>query len=109
MGGSVSSGRNNDELIDNLVDGGLIKSQMVESVFRTVDRGIFYLPKFREAAYRDLAWREGHIHISAPCIYTRAMEALELEPNLSFLNIGSGTGYFSTMVGLILGKDLFLF
>ncbi len=108
MGGSVSSGRNNDELIDNLVDGGLIKSQIVESVFRAVDRGIFYLPKFREAAYRDLAWREGHIHISAPCIYTRVMEALELRPNLSFLNIGSGTGYFSTMVGLILGIKIFI-
>jgi hypothetical protein len=71
MGGSVSSGRNNDELVDNLVKGGLIKTQLIERVFRAVDRGIFYLPKFKDAAYRDLAWREGRIHISAPCIYTR--------------------------------------
>ena len=41
MGGSVSSGRNNDELVDNLVKGGLIKTQLIERVFRAVDRGIF--------------------------------------------------------------------
>jgi len=79
MGGSVSSGQCNDELVDNLVDGGLIKTNLIERVFRTVDRGLFFLPEFKERAYRDLAWKEGHIHISAPCVYTRVMENLELE------------------------------
>lgn len=105
MGGSVSAGRNNDELIDNLIEGGLINTQMVERVFRAVDRGTFYLSKHKESAYRDLAWREGLIHISAPCIYTRVMEALELQSGQYFLNIGSGTGYFSSMVGLVLGSN----
>lgn len=105
MGGSVSAGRSNDELVDNLIDAGLIKSQQVERVFRAVDRGIFYLPECRESAYRDLAWREGLIHISAPCIYAKVMESLELRPSQYFLNVGSGSGYFSTMVGLILGSN----
>ncbi|CAF0713762.1 unnamed protein product [Brachionus calyciflorus] len=105
MGGSVSAGRNNDELIDNLVDGGLIKTQIVERVFRAVDRGTFYLSDHKDQAYRDLAWREGLIHISAPCIYTKVLENLELRPSQYFLNIGSGTGYFSTMVGLIIGEN----
>lgn len=42
MGGSVSSGKDNDELIDNLIDAALITSKHVENVFRTVDRGNYY-------------------------------------------------------------------
>ena len=39
-------------------------------------------------AYEDKAWKSGTYHLSAPCIYTKAMEALKVEPKLSFLNIG---------------------
>ena len=47
------------------------------------------------------------MHISAPHIYGSAIEALDLVPNsrTSFLNIGSGTGYFSAIVADILGPD----
>ncbi|XP_038863704.1 protein-L-isoaspartate O-methyltransferase domain-containing protein 2-like [Salvelinus namaycush] len=103
MGGAVSAGEDNDELIDNLKEAHYIRSDLVERAFRAIDRADYYLEEYRDSAYKDLAWRHGNIHLSAPCIYSEVMEALDLHPGLSFLNLGSGTGYLSTMVGLILG------
>ncbi|KAK6989533.1 protein-L-isoaspartate O-methyltransferase domain-containing protein 1 [Biomphalaria glabrata] len=103
MGGAVSSGQDNDELIDNLRESNYIKTPEVEQVFRIVDRAHYYLPECRDNAYKDLAWKSGTLHLSAPCIYSEVMEALELKQGLSFLNLGSGTGYLSTMVGLMIG------
>lgn len=105
MGGAVSSGVNNDDLIDNLVEADYIRSSEIENVFRAVDRGHYFLPEARENAYKDFPWKSGHFHMSAPCIYTEVMEGLCLENGLSFLNLGSGTGYLSTLVGLMLGSN----
>uniref|UniRef100_A0A1A8RF89 Protein-L-isoaspartate (D-aspartate) O-methyltransferase domain containing 2 n=1 Tax=Nothobranchius rachovii TaxID=451742 RepID=A0A1A8RF89_9TELE len=105
MGGAVSAGEDNDDLIDNLKEAYYIRSDLVERAFRAIDRADYYLDEYRDNAYKDLAWRHGNIHLSAPCIYSEVMEALDLHPGLSFLNLGSGTGYLSTMVGLILGPS----
>ncbi|ELV11356.1 Protein-L-isoaspartate O-methyltransferase domain-containing protein 2 [Tupaia chinensis] len=102
MGGAVSAGEDNDELIDNLKEAQYIRTELVEQAFRAIDRADYYLEEFKENAYKDLAWKHGNIHLSAPCIYSEVMEALDLQPGLSFLNLGSGTGYLSSMVGLIL-------
>ena len=99
----MSTGEDNDDLVDKLVEADYIKTALVEKVFRAVDRADYYLPDQRDSAYKDLAWKHEHLHMSAPCIYSEVMEALQLEPGLSFLNLGSGTGYLSTMVGLVLG------
>jgi len=102
MGGAVSSGQDNDELVDNLMESKYIKTKKVEQVFRAVDRADYV--SYREDAYKDLAWKDGNIHLSAPCIYSEVLEGLDLEAGLSFLNLGSGTGYLSTMAGLLLRK-----
>uniref|UniRef100_A0A8C5MS26 Protein-L-isoaspartate O-methyltransferase domain-containing protein 1 n=1 Tax=Leptobrachium leishanense TaxID=445787 RepID=A0A8C5MS26_9ANUR len=107
MGGAVSAGEDNDDLIDNLKEAQYIRTEKVEQAFRAIDRGEYYLEAYRDNAYKDLAWKHGNIHLSAPCIYSEVMEALQLQPGLSFLNLGSGTGYLSTMVGLILVHDEF--
>lgn len=104
MGSSVSAGVDNNDLVDNLLAADYIKTPGVERVFRAVDRGMYFTDLGRESAYKDLAWKSGNIHLSAPCIYCEVMENLSLGPGMSFLNLGSGTGYLSTMAGLILGK-----
>ena len=50
-----------------------------------------------------MAWKSSNIRLSAPCISSELMEALDLQPGLSFLNLGSGTGCLSSMVELIVG------
>lgn len=56
-------------------------------------------------AHADQPLKEGNVHLSAPHIYGSALEALELQPNssMSFLNIGSGTGYVSCIVADVMG------
>ena len=52
MGGAVSTGEDNEDLIDNLVDADYIKTKSIERIFRCVDRGEYYLPDHRENAYK---------------------------------------------------------
>ena len=52
MGGAVSAGQDNNELIDNLVDAGYIKNDTIQRIFRAVDRGNYYLPDHRSSAYK---------------------------------------------------------
>lgn len=105
MGGAVSSGQDNDELIDNLKEANYIKSPEVEHVLRVIDRANYFPEGTKQHAYKDLAWKSGNVHLSAPCIYSQVLESLELKEGLSFLNLGSGTGYLSTMIGLIIGAN----
>ncbi len=46
MGGAVSAGRNNEELVNNLCEEDYIQSPGVETVFRMVDRADYMT--FRE-------------------------------------------------------------
>ncbi|XP_046618091.1 protein-L-isoaspartate O-methyltransferase domain-containing protein 1-like [Neodiprion virginianus] len=103
MGGALTIGQSNDDLVEYLLETGYIRRKEIEVVFRAVDRASYLLPSHQESAYKDLAWKHGNLHLSAPCVYGVAMEYLSLQPGQSFLNIGSGTGYLSTMAGLLLG------
>ena len=71
MGGVVSAGANNDELIDKLKEAEYIKDPLVEKVFRLVDRGNYLTTECQKSAYSDNAWKCGNLHLSAPCIYAQ--------------------------------------
>ncbi|CAH8873709.1 unnamed protein product [Trichobilharzia szidati] len=104
MGGRVSRGQDNQSLIDILVESGLTLNPETERALRLVDRGSYYDVK-SSGAYIDLAYKSGPLHISAPSIYFVALKNLDIQPGNHFLNIGSGTGYLSTVVGLLLGYN----
>jgi len=99
----------NEEMVKSLKACGSLSKATIKA-FREVDRG--YFCKERGSAfgggsiYHDMPYREaGLVHLSAPSIYATALEALELEPGLSFLNAGSGTGYFSALVAHMTGPQ----
>jgi len=64
MGGAVSAGEDNDELIDNLKEAYYIRSYLVERAFRAIDRADYYLDEYRENAYK--VRRCGHARSEEP-------------------------------------------
>lgn len=95
-----------DALCHKLEQDRYLKGERMVKAFRAVDRGHFLCEECLEEAYFNSPVRHQNFHHSAPSIYASALEALDLSrPQLSFLNIGSGTGYFSALVAQFIGPD----
>lgn len=96
----------NNAMVEDLYRAGTLRSAACLAAFKAVDRAHFWVQGTGSVAYADVPLRHGKLHQSAPHIYARALEALmPLQPGLSFLNIGSGTGYFSCLVGHLIGPQ----
>ncbi|KAL2862903.1 protein-L-isoaspartate O-methyltransferase [Aspergillus lucknowensis] len=88
------SGSSNNELIENLSRGGLIKNERVKRAMMAVDRA-HYAPS---RPYSDSPQPIGHgATISAPHMHGHACEYLinYLRPGSRVLDIGSGSGYLT--------------
>ncbi|VVC45357.1 S-adenosyl-L-methionine-dependent methyltransferase [Cinara cedri] len=95
-----SAVNNNDDFVNVLIKYKYISSTNVEKTFRSVDRGFYYKDEDKPHAY------DGSLNLLCdPCVYATALESLKLCSGHSFLNIGSGIGYFSTMAGILLGRN----
>lgn len=91
------------EMVDKLVYGRDIRKPQVEEVFRKINRANYLSTRVIEALKQfNLPWSSGTKDLSGPDIYAKALEALDIQPGDSFLNVGSGTGYLSTMAGLLI-------
>ncbi|KAH8076596.1 protein-L-isoaspartate (D-aspartate) O-methyltransferase [Aureococcus anophagefferens] len=94
-----------EAMVDMLVRERSVSSPPVVAAFRAVDRAAFLPAAVRDEAYVNMPVRHGLVHQSSPSVYGSALEALDLKPGLSFLNVGSGTGYFSALAAQLLGPD----
>ena len=94
-----------EAMVDMLVRERSVSSPEVVAAFRAVDRAAFLPAAVRDEAYVNMPVRHGLVHQSSPSVYGSALEALDLKPGLSFLNVGSGTGYFSALAAQLLGPD----
>ncbi len=56
MGGAVSAGEDNDDLIDNLKEAQYIRTEKVEQAFRAIDRGDYYLDGVSKILHVCVLW-----------------------------------------------------
>ena len=98
------------DLMESLIAQGHLQKDKVRTAFNEVDRKAFCggNDDDDDSAYYDRPYRETMpcgliIHLSAPSIYAVAADALDLSRGLSFLNVGSGTGYFSAIIARLIG------
>ncbi|XP_065291107.1 protein-L-isoaspartate(D-aspartate) O-methyltransferase isoform X20 [Dermacentor albipictus] len=98
-----SHGKNNLDLVRNLKRNGIIRSQKVEDVMSSVDRGN-YCP---HNPYMDSPQGIGYaVTISAPHMHAQALESLKdhLKEGARALDVGSGSGYLTACMGLMVGE-----
>ncbi|KAA3673860.1 protein-L-isoaspartate(D-aspartate) O-methyltransferase [Paragonimus westermani] len=98
-----SSGRTHEELINNLYKNHVIQSMVVKNAMLSVDRKLFT----KHNPYEDRPLSIGYAAtISAPHMHAHALEALKdkLLPGAHALDVGSGTGYLTACMALMVGK-----
>ena len=94
-----SSGRSNDELIDNLHKNGVITDVSVAHAMKSVDRANYVVPGSGDP-YQDSPQPIGYgATISAPHMHAHCLEVLGdwLKPGARVLDVGSGTGYLTAL------------
>ncbi|CAH2076239.1 unnamed protein product, partial [Iphiclides podalirius] len=99
-----SHGVNNADMIRNLRGNGIIKSVAVANAMTAVDRKN-YCP---HAPYQDSPQSIGYsATISAPHMHAHALERLQpqLIPGEKALDVGSGTGYLTACMAIMLGES----
>ncbi|MFA1550762.1 methyltransferase, FxLD system [Actinomadura chokoriensis] len=99
-------------LVDELRDGGTVRSERVEAALRAVPRHAFVPGVPLEQAYADDAvytkWDASGVSISAasqPTVVGMMLEQLQLEPGQRVLELGTGTGYNAALLAHLVGDE----
>mmetsp|Transcript_20235 Transcript_20235/g.26347 ORF Transcript_20235/g.26347 Transcript_20235/m.26347 type:complete len:144 (-) Transcript_20235:70-501(-) len=100
-----SGGNTNNEMCDKLYRNQIITNAKVLDAFKKVDRGFFVPESSQASSYDDAPLRSSNgVHMSAPHIYGLIMESMDMQEGHSFLNVGSGSGYISTIAAVLGGQ-----
>lgn len=94
--------------MNKLVENELLKDARVVDAFRNVSRKFFFPSDNAQEVFKDAPILKetkeyDTLHQSAPHMYAMIAESLDVRAGNSFLNVGSGTGYFSAIVAHLLG------
>ncbi|XP_033630176.1 protein-L-isoaspartate(D-aspartate) O-methyltransferase-like isoform X1 [Asterias rubens] len=100
-----SSGTTHEELVYKLKQHGIIKTDSVHNAMKQVDRKNY--SKTKSDPYADSPQGIGYaVTISAPHMHAHALELLKdhLGEGNSALDVGSGSGYLTACMGLMVGE-----
>lgn len=94
-----------ESLVNKLENKGVLESDQVKKALLKIDRGNFVTPENIDLAYEDTALPtfEGQT-ISQPQTVIFMLEKLELNKDLSVLEIGFGSGWVTALIAEIIGS-----
>jgi len=93
----------NEQLIENLIKDGYLKSPVIIEAFKKIDRKNFVLEKERDKAYLNEALNIGFEQtISQPLVVAFMLELLDLKIGERVLEIGTGSGWKTALMAYIL-------
>lgn len=97
--------RNNSELAQGLIKKGVLKSKKIINALYDIDRGDFVIPSEQENAYTDYPLP---IHcgqtILQPSTMAFILELLDVQYGDNVLDVGSGSGWSTTLLAYLAGR-----
>jgi protein-L-isoaspartate(D-aspartate) O-methyltransferase len=95
---------NHGELVKKLITGGTLKTERIMDAFKKIDRVDFVMDEYRDEAYGDYPLPIGHGQtISQPSTVAFMLELLEPQEGDKILDVGSGSGWTTTLLAQIVG------
>ena len=100
----------NDKLIEHIRSVGYLKSISVEGAMRRVPRELFVPEEVSHLAYRDAPLHIGKNQtISQPSTVVAMTEALNVKEGQKKLEIGTGSGWQSAILAMLVGEKGFVY
>ncbi len=92
----------NEELVEHLINSGVLYSNSIIEAFINIDRANFVLDPLASNVYGDYPLQIGHGQtISQPTTVAIMLEMLDAKKYHKVLDVGSGSGWSSALLGFI--------